>query len=389
MKNINPLVFKHKDVLEKLGEREPSTEFEARAVLEDIRASKGYLDEETLQDISRMRESSKEHIRGIVDSFQETVAAYTTRYLSGSVSVQDYILNVHSIAEQLYSSKYRFLYELIQNADDSIYNKADRIGTKPSLTFSITPSCFIIESNEDGFTRANVNAICATGKSSKKISQLDDHIGEKGFGFKSVFAVAKKVHIQSGVWSFCFEHSRGQNGLGMVTPLDVPPTPLPKDIATRIILTLSDNGYAAHKELVDAVEDLPDTVIFFLQKLENLTIRVERPIGVTENTIIRKTRDSTLEMVYLSHKTEFFQGSERLSSLTNCSEYHVLTHMVEDMPEDERRRGRHTALVQLAFPVNARTKKPELSSSGQHVFAYLPVQRLPQLDVSDEAARGL
>jgi hypothetical protein len=44
MDDVNPLVFKHKDVLERLGDREPSTEFEAQAVLEDIRASKGYLD---------------------------------------------------------------------------------------------------------------------------------------------------------------------------------------------------------------------------------------------------------------------------------------------------------------------------------------------------------
>jgi HSP90 family molecular chaperone len=62
------------------------------------------------------------------------------------------MLSVHSIAEQLYSSKYRFLYELIQNADDSMYSKANGSGLKPSLTFNITPSCFIIETNEDGFT---------------------------------------------------------------------------------------------------------------------------------------------------------------------------------------------------------------------------------------------
>ena len=223
------------------------------------------------------------------------------------------MLSVHSIAEQLYSSKYRFLYELIQNADDSIYSKANGNGTKPSLTFNITPSCFIIDTNEDGFTRANVNAICATGKSSKKISQLDDHIGEKGFGFKSVFAVATKVHIQSGVWSFCFEHSRGQSGLGMVTPMDESPTPLAKNTTTRITLTLTDNGRAAYEKLVDAVEELPDTVIFFLQKLENLTIRIERSDGGTESTMIRKTREPTLEMVHLCRETQCFQGDERLS----------------------------------------------------------------------------
>jgi hypothetical protein len=175
----------------------------------------------------------------------------------------------------------------------------------------------------------------------------------------------------------------------MVTPLDVSPTSLAKNVTTRITLTLTDTGHAAYKKLVDTVEDLPSTVIFFLQKLENLTIRIERSDGRTESTMLRKTREPTLEMVHLSRETQCFQGSERSSSPTDRSEYHVFTHMIEKMPEDERRRGRHTALVQLAFPVDVVTKKPKLSLSGQHVFAYLPLQRLPQLDVSVELARGL
>jgi hypothetical protein len=81
MDGVN-LVFKHKDVLEKLGDREPMTELEAQAVLEDIRASNGYLDEETLQDLSKMRDSSRQYIQRIVNSFRETAAAYTKRYSS-------------------------------------------------------------------------------------------------------------------------------------------------------------------------------------------------------------------------------------------------------------------------------------------------------------------
>jgi hypothetical protein len=82
MDGVN-LVFKHKDVLERLGDREPMTELEAQAVLEDIRASKGYLDEETWQNLGRMRDSSRQYIQRIVDSFQETAATYTKRYSPG------------------------------------------------------------------------------------------------------------------------------------------------------------------------------------------------------------------------------------------------------------------------------------------------------------------
>jgi hypothetical protein len=64
-----------------------------------------------------------------------------------------------SISAQLYSSKYQFLYKLLQNADDSRYTKP-AVRT-PCLAFRVTPSKFIVETNEEGFKRARVEAICA------------------------------------------------------------------------------------------------------------------------------------------------------------------------------------------------------------------------------------
>ncbi|KAF1351570.1 hypothetical protein EJ07DRAFT_159316 [Lizonia empirigonia] len=146
-----PLVGKHSAVLAQLGDRESSSILEAQVVIESIRAAKGYLEEDFLHD-------------------------------------------------------YRFLYEVVQNADDSHYRNIFKQGGSAFLRFTITPKTLDIETNEDGFTRANVEAICATGKSSKKASATEDFTGEKGFGFKSVFSIAEEVRIQSGVWSFRFEH---------------------------------------------------------------------------------------------------------------------------------------------------------------------------------------
>ena len=62
-------------------------------------------------------------------------------------------------------------------------------------------------------------------------------LARKGFGFKAVFGIADRVHIQSGAWSFRFEHSRNQDGLGMVTPLWTANTPtLQADVGTRFTL---------------------------------------------------------------------------------------------------------------------------------------------------------
>jgi len=65
-------------------------------------------------------------------------------------------------------------------------------GAEPLLKFDFYPDKIIIESNEDGFTPDDIQAICSVGGSTKFGTQACR--GEKGIGFKSVFMVASKVY---------------------------------------------------------------------------------------------------------------------------------------------------------------------------------------------------
>jgi hypothetical protein len=129
---------------------------------------------------------------------------------------------------------------LIQNAEDNNYRRAISSGTKPYIKFTIYRNKIVIDSNEDGFTTENVVAICKVGQSTKKTSGAQQYIGEKGIGFKSVFMVASKVHIQSGPFSFFFEHQPGARGMGLVTPVWEPAKVALQDPLTRITLTFLD-----------------------------------------------------------------------------------------------------------------------------------------------------
>lgn len=239
-----------------------------------------------------------------------------------------------------------------------------------------------METNEDGFTRANVEAICATGKSSKKASTLDDHIGEKGFGFKSVFGIADEVHIQSRIWSFRFEHRQGENGLGMVTPLDAPFEILPAGVTTRITLTLSSSTRREHQRLIKEVANFPDTTIFFLQRLAKISFHTTRAGLQTSEVTIRRRPASSKGQVNIIREEKRQEEQGQVFEQIEESTYHVFTHEVTDMPKDDRRSGRRTAKIDLAFPVDAQTRGPKLSKSGQHVFAYLPLRQLNKLPVS-------
>ena len=234
-----------------------------------------------------------------------------------------------------------------------------------------------METNEDGFTRANVEAVCATGESSKKASAEDDHIGEKGFGFKSVFSIADDVHVQSGVWSFRFQHQRGDDGLGMVTPLHADAVILPRDVTTRITLHLTKAATEEYQGLLDAVTNLPETTIFFLQKLEQFQIHVTDQDGKVTKTRFEKTPlDISTSTVQLRHYRE-----RKDKTVLDESLYRCFTHVIGDMPETEYRKGRKSARIDLAFPVESQSQKPKLSKYGQYVFAFLPLQRVQGIQV--------
>ena len=232
------------------------------------------------------------------------------------------------------------------------------------------------ETNEDGFTRENVEAICATGKSSKKHPSNNQQTGEKGFGFKSVFSVADEVHVQSGLWSFRFQHRQGEDGLGMVTPLEATREDLPPDVTTRITLRLTSSGSEEYKRLLEAITDVPDTTILFLRQLPKIRIKITHEDGEKELIKIGKiisTRDGSVQII----KSQEIDGDKEISRTL----YHMFTHIVGDMPTDGLRKRRRKTSVNLAFPTDPVDGKPKLSNMGQFLFAYLPLQRLPQLQV--------
>ncbi|OAQ65575.1 hypothetical protein VFPBJ_11205 [Purpureocillium lilacinum] len=86
------------------------------------------------------------------------------------------------LARELYSRDVRFIFELLQNADDNVYSNAT---SAPYAAFYLFHKKVIVECNEDGFTEAHLRAICSIGNSSKVGNH--GYTGEKGIGFKSVF----------------------------------------------------------------------------------------------------------------------------------------------------------------------------------------------------------
>lgn len=113
-------------------------------------------------------------------------------------AIPGYRNSLRILSDTTYENRKHFLLELIQNADDADFNNV-----VPEITFKIDNDKFIIKYNEIGFSVDDIISITDTGNSTKcKDKGATSFIGEKGIGFKSVFALADRIDIRSGEWNF-------------------------------------------------------------------------------------------------------------------------------------------------------------------------------------------
>ena len=238
--------------------------------------------------------------------------------------------------------------------------------------FKVYADRIIIDSNEDGFNESNVKAICSTGRSTKADSE--GYIGEKGIGFKSVFKVAAKVHVQSDPFSFSFEHMRSadDDGLGMVTPMNEDFMEVPPGIRTRMILTLLGNIQFGH--LLKDFRGVPDTLLLFLPKLQVLTIEIHQP-GEAVASVTYSKHDRHENSLSITNLTKVTRNNTQTS--TSAQKFYTVKREVRDLPNDAARVDKEGksidyAKIILAFPVD-QDDVPVLEQ--QHVFAFLPLRR--------------
>lgn len=101
------------------------------------------------------------------------------------------------VGMNMYSSRKRMFFELLQNADDaSALNGVQ-------MKVAVLDNYLIITHNGFAFNRNDFEAITSASNSNKKHSS--QKTGYKGIGFKSVFTNSQKVYIKSGGFFFVFD----------------------------------------------------------------------------------------------------------------------------------------------------------------------------------------
>ncbi|MCY4259877.1 MAG: hypothetical protein OXC91_06405, partial [Rhodobacteraceae bacterium] len=162
------------------------------------------------------------------------------------------------LVEDLYPDSAHFIYELLQNAEDTGATEAAFILSKNGLTF---------EHDGREFDESDIRAITDIGAGTK--ADDDDQIGRFGIGFKAVFGYTETPRIWSPTHSFEISE--------MVLPSVLEPCP---DLEERTRYELPFNsdkksGEKAFSEVRDGLEEISNKTLLFLSNMEMINLRIE------------------------------------------------------------------------------------------------------------------
>ncbi|KAK0742653.1 hypothetical protein B0T18DRAFT_168089 [Schizothecium vesticola] len=337
----------------------------AQVLVESIAFDHGHLTEE---DFSKMDPATRRRVKEAFGK-KDALIGYS----------------VVTLAKNLYSKDVRFIFELLQNADDNLFQRANCNGHEPYLVFRVYHDRIIVDCNEDGFKEANLRAICNVGQSSKVGRQ--GYIGEKGIGFKSVFKVAWKVHIQSGPFSFCFKHRPGDSGMGMISPEWHPAEELPEHI-TRMTFILHDDGdgdirTAQRKSIDDEFGQLQPSMMLFLKNIKRIEVRFfDKAKRETKSSVMTRSECDRPNRAVLETVRTSDGSTSKKEVVRSRFNYHLTQGKATGLarnenrtysPAEEASQAYSTAEIVLAFPLDDSSVPVD---QPQNIFAFLPMRHV-------------
>ncbi|OKL55903.1 hypothetical protein UA08_08808 [Talaromyces atroroseus] len=330
------------------GNPGPVTTIEdARTVIEELARHKGTFTPAFRQEAEEEAKNGRKGMLQVIEGSEETR--------------EDLAKALKIISSDLYTSRARFLIEVIQNADDNKYAESEM----PTLSITVSPKHVKIECNEEGFSRENIQALCRTGRSSKRPGQ--GYTGEKGIGFKSVFKLANRAHIRSPPYYFQLDQKRE---LGMITPQ------WDKDYfnnykqehQTTIVLDhicdqTADFSTALEKDF-DAIDPV---LILFLRRIERFHLKLFKSFSEDKPAISK-----SFQRINGAHKPGIVSLKDEDTNTMRHFYKHRLPAIVECT--EIRRLGITQTDIVLAFPVMEYlgTYVPSIRRRN-FVFAYLPL----------------
>lgn len=275
--------------------------------------------------------------------------------------------SLNTISSDIYSESKRFIYELIQNADD-----ACEAGSTVTVEIEFVDSYLIVSHTGRKFSQADIEAICSIGKS-QKIANTSQ-TGYKGIGFKSVFGQSDWVYIRSN--HFCFRFDRTywsthpHSMPWQIIPIWTENSSLPHSVRARVnaddfsVVTVLQHSNI--EKLKDEVLELLDMtqIMIFLRNVQVIVVKSESQL------VLERVQCSTSNLVTLKRN-----GAVESQWLTKDIDLEIDDVTRETLQDDKLpKKLRDANRSRLSFAGKIENGKLVELNQGPRLFAYLPTQ---------------
>lgn len=290
--------------------------------------------------------------------------------------------SLKSLSRDLYTDSKRFIYELLQNADDSSFSDTD-----VDIYIRFFGNIMLLAHTGQPFTARDIEGLCSVSHGTKKNSI--EKTGYKGIGFKAVFGQSNEVIVYSRdnyfrfdetynfTWRTEWEQSQNEwetaNDRKFLYPWQIIPVLTDKkDIPQEIDSFLSSGNwnvatlvYLDNKNDVEnAVKELIENVNMFLflkniKSIEVITDRTYKISIIRNDDKIKIHQNDTL-------KAEWLLYSQQLNVPSEIKDLIVLDSNVPD-------KLKIATSIELSFA--AKIEKDQLVAlrdGEQLLYAYLP-----------------
>ncbi|KAH7216265.1 hypothetical protein DER44DRAFT_765808 [Fusarium oxysporum] len=267
-------------------------------------------------------------------------------------------LNGHGtiLGKHIKLSAKKLLYELLRYTNGKTFAKATATDESPFISFKIYPNRIVTDCNNDYLNKADVEAIC----------QPDNGEQVKGANFKTIVAATKKTHIQSGNFSFEFQHNIFDANGDMMRPIWVTPVETIPDNFTRIKLYLHDQGSKEDiqnlgKVIISQFVSLQEECLLFLKDIQSMSVEIFDKDGKMHQS--KYFRKHTIDGYRISLKVSTVdEGKEN----TYTQIYHVTEQSADDLSTN----------LMLAFPLTDGFKV-QADDKAKKLFNLTPLQTSP------------
>ena len=276
-----------------------------------------------------------------------------------------------TVSSDIYSESQRFVFELIQNADDAAKN------TNNIVYFDFLSNSLIVSHNGEVFSEIDINSLTTAGASTKRGDS--QKTGYKGIGFKSVFGKSERVTIFSDGYQFRFDKS----AYTAKVPWQIIPiwTEL-KDLTNEDQRNVLKNEYAVStiieiKNVETLLKDLNDLlnngqILLFLRRVSKISVSNN---GELITTIEKKinNQNTTFDEVTL------YKDEKKISSwLTKTFEkISIPSETKDELRQDDKtpEKLKEAGFTELSFAAKIEDGKlRSLKKEESLIFTYLPTK---------------